>query len=328
VSKALKILLTSTPSPDDAPLFRNGLDLARQIAKLSYLVSQDTENSYHGRENSAASFLNQIFRGERSASPDMKRAINEAVVLRLINQPLAVREEWLEKINRTIEEAQNARKLQKYSDVNFAFENLLELEESCTDHFVVSPVTTHDIIRVGSHPLREIMIRRLNLYKPEISKDGGEEISTIIDPKITTRYTFCVSSQERAEDGWRRFFYQVTGVASDNPTGLPLSVNEANVRLQELDEIDALRIFAIPEEICGIPIVVHEPLSTTPTGFITFYKFDSSVDVHPIPTHYMNDWKKSVFERIIYGKSNVTRVNWQSVNKMVVQEAENLLRLR
>ena len=316
MSSLLKKFLLKTKGPDGASLFKSGSQIAKKIADLEYLSHIERENPYYARELSLASYLNQVFRGERAISDNLKDALSEVLVRRLSGETESVQKEWVSRLYQAIDGAKLMYQGIKSGDPDLLLDLALQRALSARENFIIC-TRSNDGLDLA--PFRELLIRRLGL------DDDQEE-------GPTASYTFCDPSEDQSRQGWRYLFNHVVGLdTEDLLTRPPMDPTLAADRLDALDRSDKLRLFALPRAMASLPLLVFDPMSRNPVAFIPFFNAQENVenplDLKLVPPNAVEDWKKDFYEPFIYGQIGAKRVRFEEVRTEVVEMAEVRLRM-
>jgi len=284
-------LLLGELGPDGRPLFASPSELGRAITQ-----SPKYRKLYGGsKERSLKSFLAQILRGTRRCPSELVKAITWAVETRLSDADLEVRREWSRKVREALL-VEGPTGTSRPLSSKEQFENLLILAESAAEHFIITAMPAESVSSLRAEKLTDILVRRLGL-------DNRAEEEAL----SPTEYSFHFPSYEHCISWWRhlaRRLHSSLRAAS--------VANGVERQLVKLDEEDRIRVFEVPREVCGCPVVVFDPESSQPNGFNLYYHAgglrDDVVSVSSMDEEYIKRWHDYVFWPLKYNELESRRV--------------------
>lgn len=275
-------LLFDQPDSTAPSIFGRPLALAELLAE---------HGLYSGEVASIKAFLIQIIeRGERPCPDRLKNAICDAVRLKLADLPEEEREQKAELVGRAIEVDDIVRRTALPLSAEALYFELQNLSGSAAEHYIITSRPAEQVASDRAVTLRGILLQRLGLKGLIDSPNARQK-----PHKIETRYTFCLPSEHAAKRFWLALFHEIRSMADAKRQ--PLDQKKVHKALTQLDEQNALRVFAVPPFLCGCPVVVFDPNTAIPCGFVLYYypgEKRDLVSVARMDTTYLETWKELV----------------------------------
>lgn len=307
MSNQVRDLLLNRPAEDNRVLFRSGLQLAGQIAELKFLPHFGRENAYCNKKQSVASYINQYFRDGRPLPVALREAVLEAVYQRLAAEPSEAQTQWVKRIEKALAQGPAISHAVGSGVIDPMIERALNIATTARD---ICLVYTWVEGKADLGRYREKMVAKLGLNDPDAED-------------VPARFTMFDPSAKWSREGWRKLYYQITGIADENPGYKPLAdPEEAAKLLNRLDTSDILRTFAVPPFGNSVPMIIFEPLSETEmTGFVFIENQEArALELSP---GLLEQWKWNYYRPIMSGEIEAQRVRFREVEEEVVAEAKS-----
>ena len=309
-------------------LFNSGNDLAGVIASFERLSTFNADNKYFNKQATAVSYINRVIRDNHPVSPAMRLSILEAIAQRLQDADPKLREEVLARAERLMgRDAPSGRRAREEAeDDDPAIVRALELSEQADSFALIYTGAVGSVADL--YMFREVLVKRLGLRVKR--RDDGtfdEEDSSYKVP--TASFTFYEPSEEYSLEGWRRLFYQVTGLSERDPELRHIEdPDEAAAWIEQLEASGHIRVAAVPQMLTGVPVIALDPMKSSSHVFVHFvYNFDST-NPKPraieMPYVYVENWKERVYKPLLDGRIPVTPVKFNAVKDQVLKVAREL----
>jgi hypothetical protein len=293
---AIKIEL-SPGREEFVPLFSSMGALATALAQV-----RGTD-----RVKGLAAFLAQILReGQRTCPEVMIQELKEVVRDRLKGRSDKELATWTHRLERALVTDNLSRGGGKPLSSEALYGELLYLAETAEDHYIITALPAERVISDKAEALREVLIRRL-----DIAKLGQSDLSP-------ARYTFHLPTKADCIHWWDSL---ISEVKSDmRKEGNPFDLHATRNYLKKLDDEDQLRIYYFEDQssLCGCPIVVFDPGSSTLSGFNLYYysdpaKGDYQVSVAKMDSSYLQQWKFLFYSHLEHERIKRRRIRLADV---------------
>lgn len=294
MTASLRHLLTATPisAGNGKPLFKSGFELGSLIAKIEAYPSEGVENGrlnpnpYFGRVQTTVSMVNQLMRGECSASDDFLGILVYLVTERLREITWEARKIWILKIKEAVGAISMERKgIEYYKEVmDFGFKRAERADHFMLLYSSISPFSS------DFYSLRDVMIPLLALT-PEISKPSAV-------------FSFYYAEGADLYETWHRMFRDAVGInyASDytpfsfNPDSKKIDfdygIEKTIDHFESIEASQHLQTFLIPEYVVSVPMIALDPLKEDPAVFVGFAdeQLSTGLRVMSVPDPYLSRW--------------------------------------
>jgi hypothetical protein len=289
-------LLFDQPDSTEPSIFGKPADLAEFLFK---------HGLYSGQVLSIQAFLTQIIqRGERSCPERLAAAICEAVRLKLAGRPEAEREQKAEFVRRAIEVDDVVRRTALPMSAEALYFELLNLSASAADHYIITSRPAEQVVSDRADNLRGILLQRLGL-KALIDAASPRQKT----PTIDTRYTFCLPGEHAAQRFWRALFHEIRAMADAKRR--PFDQAKVQKTIKQLDQQDALRVFSVPQFLCGCPVAVFDPNTADPSGFVFYYHTREKRDL--VSVAQMDPTSLETWKELVHGPLEIDQIERKRV---------------
>lgn len=194
VATTARELLTRIPTSDGSPLFKNALDLGRQIAQIAPHPHETTvavllndpgrnSNRYFNRPKQAGNFLNMVLGGVKPCPTSLRELIAVCIRNRLGPDRVVEAESWITRVNAALSEQHAAEREAKLGGSQA--HAVTQFLEDSTEILIARPAS-HDEFELRADKVLNHCFDRLGLGRRQ----------TDLEP---LKVTICLPSAESAE---------------------------------------------------------------------------------------------------------------------------------
>lgn len=282
----LGILFHADLGRDGQPLFKSQTDLARAV--------MDVKGGGFGdrKEGSVRAFINQVLKGDRPLSPNLRKCITEAVKERLV-AGLDV-SDVLTELEQAFVALRDPDRVELPLDDRDEFDALRSEGEKAHVHFITTfqPAELTDSTKAAE--LREQLAENLGLSADvESSTEPGRQ------------YIFNFPSEAVAMGFWSKLTEFLVYTKR---------IGDAADRLRRIEESPhpALQVFVQDPRLCVFPSVIYNPTSPTRTGFVLYYHGTNRVSIARMSADALHEWFHRVYLPVTEepAKNHRIRVKW------------------